>query len=300
MELRILSGLHRGAVMELDEDAGAINVGASPGDEAAVLLADVGIATRHCRLIPGRSGWTLEPVQGKVVDAQGRELAGGSAVSRGQIYRLSEVWIGFFEPEDPWQEATTSPSAARTVRYPRIKVPLIATGVLVIAASTTWFVFAAQGNVDPKTSKVRTLPAVASSPVDGSPATTSSPVKLADDFARALGERELRDRLDLQLSPDQWEIRGSLDNDERQRFERFLVHFTETRRPSFPIKVSLVTPAELLPFTVVEAITGKSAGVVTSAGDRLQVGDALQGWKLVAVDTSKIVFQGRQRVEVPL
>ena len=128
----------------------------------------------------------------------------------------------------------------------------------------------------------------------------ASPARLADEFVRALAERELTQQLDLQLSPDHWDIRGSLDPEEQQRFERLLVRFTETRKPDFPINVTLMSPTELLPFKVIEVVTGAGASVVIDSGDRLHVGDSYQGWRLSAVESGKVVFVGRQRVEVAL
>lgn len=300
MELRILSGLHRGAVMELDADAGEIVISASPHGDFDVLLADAGIADRHCSL-----GWTgghlrLEPLEGMVHDAQGRAVAAGTVVERGRTYRLGDVWIGFFHEGDPSTEAP-APAAAqapRTGRYPRSKTSIIAAALVAALLPAGWLASMAWGSMarlaQPGAGEViaQVPPPVPDAPL--------SPAKLAEEFTHALVERDLRDRLDLRLQPDHWEIRGSLDGDERQRLERLVVRFTETRKPGFPIKVSLVTPAELLPFKVVEVITGKGAAVVTDSGERLQVGEAYQGWKLVSVDASRVVFSGRQRVEVAL
>ncbi|HEX3139070.1 MAG TPA: FHA domain-containing protein [Rhizobacter sp.] len=298
MELRILSGLHRGAVMELDADAGEITIGASPLGDFDVLLADAGIANRHCSL-----GWTggrlqLEPLEGKVHDAQGRAVTASTVVERGRTYRLGDIWIGFFHEGDPSTEAPAVVQAPRTGRYPRNKASIIAVALVAALLPAGWFASMAWGSVA-RLAQPGTAELIAQVPppiADANP----SPAKLAEEFTRALVERDLRDRLDLQLHPDHWEIRGSLDADERQRFERLLVRFTETRKPGFPIKVGLVTPAELLPFKVVEVITGKGAAIVMDSGERLQVGEAYQGWKLVSVDAAKVVFSGKQRVEVAL
>ena len=284
--------------MELDADAGEITIGASPHGDFDVLLADAGIADRHCSL-----GWTgghlqLEPLEGKVHDAQGRAVTASTVVERGRTYRLGDVWIGFFHEGDPSTEAPAAAQALRTGRYPRSKTSIIAVALIAALLPAGWFASMAWGSVtrlaQPGAADViaQVTPPAPDAPL--------SPAKLAEEFTRALVERDLRDRLDLQLQPDHWEIRGSLDGDERQRFERLLVRFTETRKPNFSIKVSLVTPAELLPFKVVEVITGKGAAVVTDGGERLQVGEAYQGWKLVSVDAAKVVFSGKQRVEVAL
>jgi type III secretion protein D len=295
MELRILSGLHRGAVMEID-DTGEFTIGSSPGGDLDVLLADTGVAQRHCRLTLKAGRLQLEPLQGKVFDAQGQALAAAVTVERGRTFRLADVWIGFFHTADPWKD--TAIHVTKSTGYPRMKAPVMTAALAAVVLPTAWFASTAWGNVQLLGGARLPAPVALTAPLV--PDAPPSPAKLADEFTRALAERELRDRLDLQLQPNQWEIRGSLDGDERQRFERLLVRFIETHKPTFPIKVSLVTPAELLPFKVVEVITGKGASVVTESGDRLQVGEAIQGWKLVSIDAAKVVFLGKQRVEVAL
>ena len=304
MELRILSGLHRGAAMEIEDTGEGIAIGSSPGGDLDVLLADSGIARRHCRLSMSGNRWVLEPLQGKVFDAQGEEVANATVVERGKAFRLDTVWIGFHGEADAWQDAPTPPAATpasvtpQAGRYPRMKAPAVAMVALcALALPAVWFGSTAWGHVkrlgEPEASTLQAeLPVATELPV--------SPAKLGEEFTRALAERELSERLDVQLHADQWEIRGSLDSDERQRLERLLVRFAETRKPDVPIKVSLVAPADLLPFKVVEVITGKGASIVTNAGERVHVGDQYQGWKLVSVDAGKVAFQGRQRVEVTL
>jgi type III secretion protein D len=300
MELRILSGLHRGAAMEIEApgEGEGMTIGASPGGDMDVLLADAGIARRHCRLQAHANRWHLEPLQGKVFDAQGRELTAATPVERGQSFRVGDVWIGFFDEADPWQEPPAAvPPPSAPARYPRLNAPVAAAVALcALGIPAAWFATTAWG-------KVQQLAAQEESAAQAAvevPEVPVSPAKLAEEFTRALAERELKERLDLQLDAQQWEIRGSLDADERQRFERLLVRFTESRKPAFPIKVSLVSPAELLPFKVVEVISGKGASIVTDAGERVHVGDVHQGWKLLSVDAGKVAFQGRQRVEVVL
>lgn len=311
MELRILSGLHRGAVMELDPDAGEITLGASPGGDFDVLLADAGIADRHCTISVAGGKLQLAPLDGPVHDEQGRPVTGPVVVERGRTLRIGNVWIGFFLEGDPAHESPDSPApsknGSRAGHYPRRKAHVITGTIAILMVPAAWFASMAWGNVSrltqPPQAKVvvEDVSQAALTPVRAAPSEApASPALLAEEFTRALVERDLRDRLDLQLQPTYWQIRGSLDGEERQRFERLLMRFTEVRKPKFPIKVSLVTPAELLPFKVVEVITGKGASVVTDAGDRLVVGDAHQGWKLVSVDSGKVVFTGKQRVEVTL
>lgn len=309
MELRILSGLHRGGVLELDADAGQLTLGASP--QADVPLADAGIAAIHCRLALRGPHWHLEPAQGRVFDARGQPVQAAVALAPGACLRVADIWIGFYAETDPWPDGTPGVASASTLaaaatdearggRYPRVKAS-VAGGVLAIALLpvAAWFVSSAWGRVGQQLNgKVAAGPVQAAASQAESPA--ASPAALAEEFVRGLKERELVDRLQLSLQEDRWEIRGSLDAEEQQRFERLLVRFFQNRQPAFPIQVTLLSPAELLPFKVVEAISGKGAGIVTDGGERIFVGDTVQGYRLSSVESGKVVFTGKQRVEVTL
>jgi type III secretion protein D len=317
MELRILSGLHRGAVMEVDEDVGAITIGASPEADVDVLLADPGVAKVHCRLSPKGGRWHIEPVGGSsVVDRKGHPVKESVVIGRGQRFRLGKVWIGFFDANDPWDDAEPAAESAaepkkqraRKQGYPRAKTSIIAAVLVAMAIPAAWFVSTAWGRAARSASAG---PSAASEPGGAmvtetiatpraAQRTVVPPAALAEEFTRALAERELRDRLELNLQPGHWEIRGSLDADEQQRFERLLMRFNETRKPTFPIKVTLVSPSEMLPFKVVEVITGKGASIVTDDGERMQVGDSHMGWRLSAVESGRVVFVGKQRLEIAL
>lgn len=301
MELRILTGLHRGAVMDVDEDGEGLTLGASPDADVDVLIADPGIAKVHCRLAMQAGRLHIEPVEGKVFDGSGDAVAAATPIERGHKFRLADVWIGFFDPTDPWDDAAPA-APSQAPRYPRAKVPIIAAALMAaVAVPAVWLVSVAWGRVtSPPSPSAASAVASMQGGAPAEPRRPLSPAKLAEEFTRSLAERELKERLELRLQPDLWEIRGSLDADEQQRFERLLMRFTETRKPSFPIKVTLLSPAELLPFKVVEAISGKSGSVVTDDGERLQVGDTHRGWRLSAVEPGKVVFIGKQRVEIAL
>jgi type III secretion protein D len=126
----------------------------------------------------------------------------------------------------------------------------------------------------------------------------AAPSALADIFRRKLAERELTERIDLDLGERQWKIRASLDTDEQGRLQRLLKSFRQTYHPDFPIDLALVAPRDLLPFKIVEVTFGKNANVVTDSGRRLYVGDVADGYRLAEVNPSRLVFSGLHRIEV--
>jgi type III secretion protein D len=302
MELRVLSGLHRGAVMDLDGEMESLSIGASA--QADVPMADAGIAALHCRLVLRGTRWFIEPLEGRVQDEGGRPLEVAAAIMPGASYRLSDVWIAFDvadeavaqAPVPRAQAAGDGQLGAADARYPRLRTSL-AGGVLALALVplASWWVSSAWGRAEQRPQGARVAAEPASETRTALPAST-----LAEEFTRGLAERDLADKLDLSLSAERWDIRGSLDAEEQLRFERLLVRLMEERKPEFPINVTLMTPAELLPFKVIEVIGGKSAGIVTDAGERIAVGETVQGYRLHAVEGSKAVFTGKRRIEVVL
>lgn len=302
MELRVLSGLHRGAVMDLDGEAQSLSIGTS--SQADIPMADAGIAALHCRLLLRGTRWFIEPADGPVQDEAGRPLEEAAAIVPGASYRLSDVRIAFQSAGEaaaqaPAPMAQAPDGGSHQVgdgRYPRLRTSL-AGGVLAVALVplAAWLVSSAWGRAEQRPPGVAAAAAAASEPRTGLSAST-----LAEEFTRGLAERELADKLDLSLGAERWDIRGSLDAEEQHRFERLLVRFMDDRKPEFLINVTLMTPAESLPFKVIEVIGGKAAGIVTDTGERVAVGETVQGYRLAAVEAGKAVFTGKRRIEVAL
>ncbi|WP_143073946.1 FHA domain-containing protein [Roseateles sp. YR242] len=338
MQLRVLSGLHREAVLDLDEALDELVVG--PAQDADIALVDPGLSGRHCRIVRQGGLWLIEPLEGAVLDVRRQPIAGAVPLMRGVPVGLGDIWIVLQAAEDDWAEVpplkrpgkvpadgpaaagairtqkraraaapqpATSPAGTTALRtaYPGMNSRLAA-GVFAIALVplAAWFVSAAWGSAAPRPSTpagdlVPALAAVAASGAQAAAAALSS-AELAEEFTHGLAERELTDRLDLKFDEDRWSIRGSLDPEEQQRFERFLMRFMDQRKPEFGIEVALLPLAELLPFKVIEIINGKEATVVTDAGDRIAVGDVVQGYRLASVEVGKAIFTGKRRIEVTL
>lgn len=53
-----------------------------------------------------------------------------------------------------------------------------------------------------------------------------------------------------------------------------------------------------IPFKILQIVSGPNGHVVLETGDRLFVGDEIDGLRLVLIDNSKVVFDGEQRYEV--
>lgn len=104
-ELRILSGLHRGATLPLHDETHTI--GAS--DEADVVLVDPGIQERHATLSATETGWVLSTDGGPLFDAETNREQSLVDLQPGEFARVGDVWIAILEQDAHWVDAPPVP-----------------------------------------------------------------------------------------------------------------------------------------------------------------------------------------------
>ena len=88
-ELRILSGLHRGATLPLDDQPHLI--GAS--DDADVVLVDSCISEQHATLSRTDTGWILTAGSGEIFSADSTKPRSFVDLAPGAFARLGDVWL---------------------------------------------------------------------------------------------------------------------------------------------------------------------------------------------------------------
>jgi len=79
---------------------------------------------------------------------------------------------------------------------------------------------------------------------------------------------------------------------------RMLSRFGEQFDSALPVISRVRARDEQLPFRIVQIVGGPNGHVVLEEGNRLFVGDEVDGLRLVLIDNSKVVFDGAQRYEV--
>lgn len=313
LELRILSGLHRGAALPLDGAALELG-GAEHGD---VVLADRGLADRHARLAPGMDGWRLAPLGGAVCGEDGAAPQEGVLLAPGACARLGEVWICLSAPDAPWQAAPEpapvapqaappEPVAAPAARPPqprrrsRLKrLVLLPFAMVIVLCAATAYAVTARPEKTPASAPdidvpVKPAPAPAAAPAS----TVLTGAALRAAFERELADGQMRERFELDLGEARWTMRADLNDEEKERFERMLKRFIAAHRIGFPVDARVVPPAALLPFRIEQVLSGARAGVVTADGHRLFVGDEYRGTRLVSMKDGRLVFAGKRKIEV--
>ena len=104
-ELRILSGLHRGATLPLDEHPHVIGA----GDDDDVVLVDPGIEAQHATLSRSDSGWLLSATNGDVCGPDSNQPQTLVDLPPGGFARLGKVWISVAEQDAPWEDPPPEP-----------------------------------------------------------------------------------------------------------------------------------------------------------------------------------------------
>jgi type III secretion protein D len=104
-ELRVLSGLHRGATLPLDDNPHVI--GAS--DDADVVLVDPGIEEKHASLTLTGSGWLISALDGELRTADSNQPQTSLELQPGEFARLGNIWLTVVEQDARWENPPPEP-----------------------------------------------------------------------------------------------------------------------------------------------------------------------------------------------
>ena len=125
-----------------------------------------------------------------------------------------------------------------------------------------------------------------------------SPYEVRQQLLKMLNERELGNRIRLQVINGQVALDGDVSLDEVGVVSRMLSRFGEQFETSVPVISRVKERSAVFPFKILQIVGGPNGHVVLDEGSRLFVGDEVDGLRLVLIDNSKVVFDGVQRYEV--
>jgi type III secretion protein D len=320
LELRILSGLNRGAAMTID-DAQPMHIGSA--DNSDVLILDHNIDGHHLTLEYQDGELVLTPI-GEVRAEDGSYINEPIIIERLHTFFLKGTWIGIADSQDEWEIFGELPENLPDADLQLLdaneeyvvepikmswKSKLFAVGGLLMLASwATASVFLPKENVlnDKKITAILNAPnkTELSSSTEIKKITLTKKYRSREDLAEILSlklsELELRNLVDIKYTTEGWELEANLDDEDRLRLERAVENFNLNYRPKFPINVRIVNLKNFLPFKVTQIMSGKMAGVTTEEGQRFFVGDTIEGYRLVSVQGNKAVFDGKRKIEIIL
>lgn len=293
-ELRVLDGQHQGAALPLFGEQWSIGAHA----DADLVLNDPGIAEQHARLRLIESIWSVQAEAGLLHGADGRVLAQIARLAPNMTFSVGGVRLCVTLADEPWPPAPAhvSPSQANepaqmltlsTLSHSQQKrlltLVLVATIIFMGVGMASIGEPEAQASLMPPTVQKQEL---------------ASPFEVRQQLLKMLSERELSQRVDLQVINGQIALSGDVSQDEVELVARMLSRFGEQFDSAVPVISRVRARDGTLPFKIVQIVGGPSGHVVLEEGRRLFVGDEVNGLRLVLIDNSKVVFDGAQRYEV--
>ncbi|AKS10154.1 FHA domain-containing protein [Pseudomonas trivialis] len=295
-ELRVLDGLHQGAALPLFGEQWSIGAHA----DADLVLHDPGIAEQHARLRLIDSNWSVQAEAGLLQDADGQVLAQIARLALNVTFLVGSVRLCVTLADEPWPQAPApvapaSPRAnepARTLKLsaiPHSQQKRLITLVLVV---TVIFIVVGMASTGKPEAQASLMPPVVQKQE------LASPFEVRQQLLKMLSERELSQRVGLQVINGQVALSGDVSQDEVDLVARMLSRFGEQFDSAVPVISRVRVRDGTLPFKIVQIVGGPNGHVVLEEGSRLFVGDEVDGLRLVLIDNSKVVFDGVQRYEV--
>ncbi|WLH85556.1 FHA domain-containing protein [Pseudomonas sp. FP2338] len=295
-ELRVLDGLHQGAALPLFGEQWSIGAHA----EADLVLSDPGIAEQHAVLRLVGSTWSVQAQAGLLQGAKGQVVAQITHLALGEQFGVGAIRLYVAVADQPWPEAPTPATPAKVMAKeaphtlklsalgPSQQKRLISV-VLVVAVIIMVVGIASTGERDPQASLMPTGPQKTE---------LASPFEVRQQLLNMLSERDLSQRVSLQVINGQVALNGDVSEEDLALVTRMLDRFGEQFDSVVPVLSRVRAHDNELPFKIVQIIGGGNGHVVLEDGTRLFVGDQVDDLRLVMIDNSKVVFEGAQRYEV--
>lgn len=297
-ELRVLDGSRQGAALPLF--GGQWSIGAHPN--ADLSLYDEGIAERHVLLRCIEQHWSVQAQEGLVRASDGQLLAQIADLALGVPFSLGNIRLCVTLADQPWPQASPAEPIAPVARPVNEAVPALVLSsisgaqqkrlislVVVIAAIIMVVGLATTGEHEAQAS----LMAAPSQKNE-----LGSAYEVRQQLLKMLNERELGSRIRLQVINGQVTLEGEVAQEEMGLVSRMLNRFGEQFDTSVPVISRVKERSTVLPFKILQIVGGPNGHVVLDEGNRLFVGDEVDGLRLVLIDNTKVVFDGLQRYEV--
>ena len=295
-ELRVLDGQHQGAALPLFGEQWSIGAHA----DADLVLNDPSIAEQHARLRLIDSNWSVQAEAGLLQDADGQVLAQITRLALNVTFLVGSVRLCVTLADEPWPQAPApvAPASSR-VNEPAQALKLSAIShsqqkrlITLVLVVTVIFVVVSVASTGKPEALASLMPPVVQKQE------LASPFEVRQQLLKMLSERELSQRVGLQVINGQVALSGDVSQDEVDLVARMLSRFGEQFDSAVPVISRVRVRDGALPFKIVQIVGGPNGHVVLEEGSRLFVGDEVDGLRLVLIDNSKVVFDGVQRYEV--
>lgn len=293
-ELRVLNGSQQGAALPLFGEQWCIGSSA----EVDLVLYDPAIAGRHVWLRRIAERWCVQAEEGLVQDDSGQLLAQIADLAADLPFSISGIRLCVSLADQPWP-LEPEPVVLETSRETPAELPLSTMprssqkrwmgGLLVVAILITAVGMMGTDDHQPQASL---MPAV-SQKVD-----LATAPEVRQQLLKMLNERDLAQRVTLQMINGQVSLNGDVTQEQMALLSRMLARFTEQFDSPVPVMSRVREGNSHPPFKITQIVGGANGHVVLEGGQRLFLGDEVEGLRLVSIDNGRLIFDGRQRYEV--
>ncbi len=311
-ELRIISGLHRGVSLPLDDDT--IIVGSSL--EADIALVDPGIAEQHVKIqsndqLP-EGCWLFTVLNDQTWDEKGELISDAVTAKLNHKFNIGGVWLMFSDDEAPWPsgevgfvQETVEPEEPQKVTPLKDKSFLVkaysaAAGVLIGVVTLTH-----AGGDNTESDPVLTPPPIVEKQANFTKYEKNAlslvqekPMEeLLLSYRKMLKERNL-EGVEIASNGTQWDIQGALTANDAEKLKRMNLRFKRKYGEAVQLNNIVETVEESLPFDIVRVVSGPMGHIEADDGHKLYVGNDYKGLKLVGINKDTIMFSGKNNIEV--
>lgn len=293
-ELRVLNGSQQGAALPLFGEQWCIGSGA----EADLVFYDPGIAGRHVLLRRIAERWCVQAEEGLVQDDSGQLLAQIADLAADLPFTISGIGLCVSLADQPWP-LEPEPVRLETLQETPPELPLSTMpkatqkrwmgGLLVVAILVT---AAGMMNTDDHQPQASLMQA-ASQKID-----LATAPEVRQQLLKMLNERDLAQRVNLEMINGQVSLNGDVTQEQMALLSRMLARFGEQFESPVPVMSRVREGSSQPPFKITQIVGGANGHVVLEGGQRLFLGDEVEGLRLVSIDNGRLIFDGRQRYEV--
>ncbi|OYU04368.1 MAG: type III secretion protein [Pseudomonas sp. PGPPP1] len=293
-ELRVLNGSQQGAALPLFGEQWCIGSSA----EADLVLYDPAIAGRHVWLRRIVERWCVQAEEGLVQDDSGQLLAQIADLSADLPFSISGIRLCVSLADQPWplepEPVVLETSPGTSPELPLSTMPKVTQkrwmgGLLVVAILVT---AAGLMNTDDHQPQASLMQA-ASPKID-----LATAPEVRQQLLKMLNERDLAQRVKLEMINGQVSLNGEVTQEQMALLSRMLVRFGEQFESPVPVMSRVREGSSQPPFKITQIVGGANGHVVLEGGQRLFLGDEVEGLRLVSIDNGRLIFDGRQRYEV--
>ncbi len=293
-ELRVLNGSQQGAALPLFGEQWC--VGAST--EADLVLYDPAIAQRHVWVRRAGDRWSVQAEAGLMQDASGTLVAQIADLAADLPFSISGIRLCVSLADQPWptepepveQEVPhDTPQELPLSTMPKPTQKRWMGGLLMVAVLVMAVGMMTGEDSQPEASLLQ----ASTQKIE----LVSAP-EVRQQLLKMLNERDLAQRVTLQVVNGQVSLSGEVSQEQMALLSRMLVRFAEQFDSSVPVMSRVREGSSQPPFKIVQIIGGPNGHVVLEGGQRLFLGDEVDGVRLVSIDNGRLVFDGLHRYEV--